>query len=184
MWILERFFATLKKGSHPIWLGLVVVAHLLFGCVVTDKITFEEETNHPIAYLEAIPEEHFIPLSTKEDLELSIIVWDPDIYDPDEQQIDARLAYTTDYWEGDEYDCKGDGVINALQGEENIYDIEGIPFKITCELKLDSLVLIDDTLVSVTMTISDLGFQNNGKPKNSANLVVHNWTVQYIPGLE
>lgn len=181
MWILERFFATLKKGSHPIWLGVVIVAHLLLGCVVTDKITFEEGTNHPLAYLDAMPEEHFIPLSTKNDIELSVIVWDPDIYDPDEQQIEARLAYSTDYWEEDEYSCKG---ISVLQGEENIYDIEGIPFRVTCELKLSDRVLIDDTLVSVTVTISDLGFQNNGKLKKSAQVVVHNWTVRYIPGLE
>ena len=179
MWILERFSATLRRVSHnPIGLLFVVVAHLLTGCVVTDKITFDEAMNHPIAYLYADPPDHIISTSQKKIISLKVIVWDPDIYDADEQQIEARLAYTTDYWEGDEYDCKS---VRALLGEENIYDIEGIPFEVQCDLDLRSLELIGDTLLSVTMTISDLGFQNNGNPKKRSQLVVHNWAVHYIP---
>ncbi len=181
MWIRGRFFATSKRGSHRlIWLVCVVVAQLLMGCVVTDKITFDEADNNPIALLAAAPEKHIKAVTGEDAVNFTVTVWDPDVLSPDDQQIGALLTYSTDYWETQEDICRTPPV--PLSEEENVYGVDGTVFNITCLLDLTSLELIDNSLLSVTMTVSDLGFQSHSnKPRKGAQLVSHNWGLQIVP---
>jgi hypothetical protein len=178
MWIRGRFSATSKRGSHSLFgIVCVVIAHLLSGCVVTDKITFEEAENNPIALWPILPEEHITAVNGDETINFTVKVMDPDIYDSDNPEIGALLTYSTSYWESREEVCQNSPI--PVPEEENPFDVDGVVFEIVCPLDLNSFGFINDTILSVTMTVSDLGFQQHShKPRKGAQLVTHNWGLQ------
>jgi hypothetical protein len=152
-----------------------VLAVLLSGCVVTDKIEFEEAENQPFAILSRDPEGNIIPGDKGSIKNLSVLIWDPDFEEIDDVPLAGKLLIESDRWSSSvTYYCPA-----PVVPEETIEtaDESKVIYLLACPFNLPNEISTG-TLLEITLYVSDLGFYRNGEAKLGANVVEVNWVIR------
>ena len=183
MWIRARFSGISKKhrdnrlSRFALLLGVVFC--LSNGCVVTDKIDFEDAVNQPFAIFSYTPKDSFFSeLDSVETIPFSATVWDPDVSDPLNPEMRALVTYRLDYQSSSRtLFCQA-----PSRDTNHGYDVEGDVYTIECEIDLSSEVLVDGNLIVVDMLISDLGFVQGGNNAPRKGAYVHDlsWVINIV----
>jgi hypothetical protein len=178
MWIHERYFAILRKRDTwpmPCWRLLPALALLVSatGCVVTDKIEFEEPFNYPFSIIDRYPEEPLIPGDRDTTLRFDVTVWDPDFEEVEDVPLWGWLVVQS------EQGTFGKGCpsrVTTVEEREALDDTR-ITHRVECVSPLLS-TFDAGTIVEVTLVVSDLGFNRNNEPRSGANVAEVVWLVE------
>lgn len=180
MWIQGRYSDISRNRSRALGLGffawaLCAFSGLLFGCVVTDKIEFEEAVNQPFAILARDPEGNLVQGDKGSVKTVSVTVWDPDFDEIGEVSLAGKLVVRSDLWTSPMvYYCPAPVVPEA---DSETTESEGIAYLLSCPFNLPNEVPTG-SLLEFTLIISDLGFYRGGEPRAGAYTAEMNWVIQ------
>jgi hypothetical protein len=178
MWIRARFFGISKKHEsrrfRAFGMCLGILVSLAAGCVVTDKITFEDAVNQPFSILDYAPSEHLIYSMSDAQVDFRVTVGDPDVTDPEAPEIRGLITVLADDWSGPfKGTCKA-----PIQADDADHEWSGYIFDIECSFTVPHyLGSIDGSLLTVNLSVSDLGFLPDDRPRKGAHLVDLTWVV-------
>lgn len=175
MWIRVRYFDISKRPELPSgyrFLGLMVlVSAISTGCVVTDKIEFEEPMNNPPIVLSRDPAENVFDWGNVDEHTFSVVVWDPDVEEIQDVPLQGKLIVNSDKT----------GIVikrTCLRGSPEPDEDGKISFPVSCTHAGINTVP-SGSLVEYTVVISDLGFIGAElEPRSGANVVEETWVVR------
>jgi hypothetical protein len=187
MWIRAQFSDTSKRREcicvrcffAVIWWSLLALAS---GCIVTDKIEFDDAINHPPVVQRAAPQKATFTYTLNEDninLNFAVYVQDEDVFDSEDNPIDAIIEVRLSGWEEPEPNPAGCAAPKLLYGNDAPAADPGDPpfFKIDCGLDLNTIDAADGAVVEVRVIVSDLGFYRD-QAVTGANRAEVAWFVQ------
>ena len=164
MWIPGRFFDTSRRHERFrvsrlfVWAGILVLA-CTNGCIVTDKIEFEDWVNHQIAIERDKPNTPTVTRDKDESVLFSVLVTDPDVVDLDDNPIAARLEVQVDNW-SDVRTSNCDPPDLVVPSDATAEDPPS--FSISCYVTPADTGMGEHNLLYVRVVVSDLGFAPNG----------------------
>ncbi len=183
MWIPVRSSDISKKAerktSAPCLFAILflLAGAGVLGCVVTDKIKFEEAVNYPISILRNQPAEATIaaPANSEDELTFSAMVWDEDVTDVDGDSIWGRLEVRLNSWSKalDSGNCKAPLFVDSTDTEKSDLPI----FLIECTVEASVFNTAEAGLLEIHLTVSDLGFIGERPRPNSQTAEVL-WVMQ------
>ena len=181
----ELYFAISKKPRAIRQPSVVAFSFLLWGaivtgCLVTDTIEFEDAINYPPETIEVFPKEHILTVCDNQTLIFWALIWDPDVEDPSESPAAANLSLIADTSQAASGSCNPASrpIIYSERGENKE---GGTLVYLSCSTKLTEFN--QNSLIEVTMTISDLGFISranvgNPVPRPKANIITERWSLK------
>lgn len=183
MSIHARFFDTSKRHRRDRVFCLLTVlvsavVPLVSGCIVADKIEFDDAVNHPVSIQRIAPEETIIERYT--DVTFTVAVTDKDVTgaDPAENPIAGLLEVQVDDWNA--ATRTEDGCSDPVPETPADTDAEGPPvYTVSCTLNLNAFDVGEDNLLQVRLIVSDLGF-NNRQPVPGANTAEVLWILRVL----
>lgn len=188
MSIHARFFDTSKRHKRGgVFCLLVVLGSAVFalpsGCIVTDKIEFEDAVNHPIRIWRRLPEDTILASPRNTVITFSATVSDEDVsvVDPSDNPIAGLLEIQVDDW--NETILTDDGCSSPTLQDPTDTAADGPPlYAIGCSLALNSINAGADNLIQVRLIVSDLGFTKN-QPNPGADTAEVLWIVRVTEDL-
>jgi flagellin-like protein len=165
MWIPVRFSDISKRPERRGVSGLFAVLFFFAftiagGCVVTDKIEFEDAVNHSISIERNLPEESIVTVGRGANQEFSALVWDMDVIDPERNPIEGHLEIRAEYWTESAFkSCDEPGLSDASVGDTEAGETP--IFLIKCTVDIGDFEVIEDSLIELRLIVSDLGFYQN-----------------------
>ena len=143
------------------------------GCIVTDKIEFEDRVNHQIAIERDEPDSPTVTRNKNSRVPFVVNVTDPDVLDLDDNPIAGRLEVQVNNWSDVRTsDCDPPALLDP--SDENA---EGPPsFSISCYVTPADTGMGEHNLLYVRVVVSDLGFSpNGGDPVSGATTAEMLW---------
>lgn len=177
MWIHGRYFdiwrrsegAPRRSVSRSV---LLLLAVLEAGCVVTDKIEFDEPMNHPFEILSQEPVDIYLSKNKGERVDFAVTVWDPDVDEIKDIPLAGRLIATSAQWSTPlpRDSCPSGSSEGPDENGRTIYRVacrDSLPFEIQ-----------SGTLIEYTLVVSDLGFDADDASKDGANVAEMTWVIE------
>ncbi len=169
MWIHGRYFDIWRRRNlAPVI--LLSIAAIVSGCVVTEKIEFDEVVNHPFAVLSQDPHETYLTAERDSTETFSVTIWDPDFDEVADIPLTGLLVATSDVWSRPYYpsNCSPESLAPDEEGR--------ISYEVACDVTLAGIGA--GTLVEFTLVVSDKGFYSNKEPRDGANVMRTTWVVE------
>ena len=183
MWIPARFFDISKRRdtASPLFvLGMLCLLGLSeAGCVVTDKIEFDDAVNQPISIERDTPVDPIVSVSTSDNRNFTVTVWDWDVDDPDPAQnsIEGKVEIRADYWSTSVLRECNSLVLSSEETDTDVVDTSLPRFTIVCPVDLKQFDALEESLVEVRIVVSDLGFFGD-TPRPNAQTAEMLWVLR------
>jgi hypothetical protein len=148
------------------------------GCVVTDKIKFEDAVNHPISIEREQPTDNFMTGIYGESTSFSVIVQDEDVTDTIGGNIEGLLEIDAFNWPNPRRpvgECEDPQFVKPVDTEGE----ETPRFVVECTIENWASISdadIGDTL-NVRLIVSDLGFVRS-QPRQGATTAEISWDMK------
>ncbi len=174
--------------STAVFLFTISVLLTASGCIVTEKIIFEDAVNHAISIERHNPASSVYGAERDATVSFSALVRDEDVSDLEQNLIEGLLELSTNYWtnkiRGTTDYCKLPELVEPIDQDDTSRDT--VPtFRIECTVNLSTLELIEDSgsILEVRLIVSDLGFIRN-QPRPGSNTAEILWVVQMLQDIQ